>query len=1229
MNFLSINLRGIGGDHKAGWIKNIRKEFGVNFLAIQESKRSNVSRADLIKFWGSGSFGFESICASGLSGGLICAWDDSLFALEGSNKNKNFLHIRGKITGSNSVINFVNVYAPQGVPAKKEVWDLLGALIDSYDGYWVIGGDFNAVRFREEKRNCSFKPSCASNFNSFIFEAGLIEFEMRGRRFTWHSENRQKMSKLDRFLVNSVFFNKWPEAHVQGFKEVVVEASNSFMDPESKPDVRLVKKLAFVRSRIKDWRDSMLIKDKEMMSQAEKEVEELEALLEIRDLSEDEGWALAENKKIIAEAELAKVKDLKQRSRVRWAKEGDENSRFFHTMINCRKASNVIHGLFIGDEWVSKPTPVKKEVFQFFRSKFQEDCANRPKLLCPNLKKISSHDADWIESRFSVEEIKSAVFECGDDRAPGPDGFNFRFFKLFWSLFEADFFALMSGFFDSGTINPGCGSSFIALIPKKRDPTGLGDYRPISLVGVVNKVVSKILANRLKKVLGSVISVSQSAFLGGRFILDGPLIINEVTSWFKRSKKKAFLFKIDFEKAYDNINWGFVVDIFNQMGFGAKWCSWIWGVLSSARASVLVNGSPTFEFRCGKGMRQGDPISPFLFVVVMEALSCIFDKAVEVGVFSGINLPNDGPSLSHLFFAGDALIIGEWGETNALNVVRILRCFFVCSGLRINLSKSNIFGIGADSEEVADLARVVGCNHDVLPFKYLGLMVGANMNKVSSWKPIYDIVESRLALWKSGFLSIGGRITLIRPVLQSLPGYYFSLYRAPIKVVKDLEGKIRKFLWGGSNEGKKTHWVSWNVVASPIKCGGLGISKLHNINIALLSKWGWRYKCEFDNLWVKVIDSLFASGSGWSFIPDKKSASGVWHNIVAVFNKQVSGGTMLRNLFKGVVGRGDQLYFWLDNWVTDIPLKDLFTRLFSLEVVKTCRVQERIPGNWLWKHDPSLDDELVEMAELLNVVNLVSLNNNSDKWVWKGDSSGVFSVASVKKALEGDFTNVNGFILDWCKWVPIKCSVFVWRAAMGRIPTSDALRRRGIFAGDGLCPLCRTEDDSADHLLTSCLIATILWQKISRWCGLPPIYAFSVKDLLLIHRSGGIKAGEGVALHGVMITACWCLWLARNKALFSGVDVKPDSVFSEVRSLAFLWYKYRSKCSSIAWVDWCKFVIMMDTDDSLRLASLWHSMHAISQQLSPIQGYSGIELLEADTFDLHWLQWMAGGGSNG
>ncbi|XP_021986652.1 uncharacterized protein LOC110883122 [Helianthus annuus] len=185
MNFLSVNLRGLGGALKSDWIRSIRRDQGINFVMIQESKHSGISHSLLSKFWGSGNFGWEAVDSVGQSGGIVSMWDESLFSLEVSTKNRNFLFLRGRLIGSNTSINVLNVYAPQGVLAKKAVWDLLASLIDSNDGYWFIGGDFNAVRFREEKRNCSFKHSCASNFNSFIFDPGLIEYDFNGRQFTW------------------------------------------------------------------------------------------------------------------------------------------------------------------------------------------------------------------------------------------------------------------------------------------------------------------------------------------------------------------------------------------------------------------------------------------------------------------------------------------------------------------------------------------------------------------------------------------------------------------------------------------------------------------------------------------------------------------------------------------------------------------------------------------------------------------------------------------------------------------------------------------------------------------------------------------------------------------------------------------------------------------------------------------------------------------------------------
>ncbi|KAJ0493128.1 putative RNA-directed DNA polymerase [Helianthus annuus] len=181
--------------------------------------------------------------------------------------------------------------------------------------------------------------------------------------------------------------------------------------------------------------------------------------------------------------------------------------------------------------------------------------------------------------------------------------------------------------------------------------------------------------------MGKITYEMQSAFLSGRYILDGPLIINEILSWVKRMGKELFLFKIYFEKAYDNVHWEFLLSVMHKMNFPEVWCRWIKGVLSLTRSSIFVNGSPTFEFGCGKGIRQRDPISPFLFIIVMKAFSCMIRKENDSGSFDGVGLPNDGPILSHLLYADDAKVMVEWSKFNFQALKRILRIFHLCYGL--------------------------------------------------------------------------------------------------------------------------------------------------------------------------------------------------------------------------------------------------------------------------------------------------------------------------------------------------------------------------------------------------------------------------------------------------------------------------------------------------------------------------------------------------------------------
>ncbi len=203
--------------------------------------------------------------------------------------------------------------------------------------------------------------------------------------------------------------------------------------------------------------------------------------------------------------------------------------------------------------------------------------------------------------------------------------------------------------------------------------------------------------------------------------------------------------------------------------------------------SVLVNGSPTVEFKMEKGVRQGDPLSPFLFLIVAEALNVMMLEAVENNLFTGVKVGDGNLVVSHLQYADDAIFIADWKKDNIVNLLRLLRCYELASGLRVNVSKSRLIGVGVSKEEVRRLASKVGCKEDQLPMTYLGLPVGENMNKSVAWQTVIGKINKKLNPWRCKVLSAGGRLTLLKSVLGSLPLYFFSLFRAPKSVMKLIE----------------------------------------------------------------------------------------------------------------------------------------------------------------------------------------------------------------------------------------------------------------------------------------------------------------------------------------------------------------------------------------------------------------------------------------------------------
>ncbi|GKC55651.1 putative RNA-directed DNA polymerase [Tanacetum coccineum] len=500
---------------------------------------------------------------------------------------------------------------------------------------------------------CAFDEGEANAFNDFISRAGLFDFPLNGRRFT----------RFDKY----------------GSK-----ASN----PNSlNPDLRLKDKLKIIRSAIRCWtiqRSEEQEKDKEVLLNY---LVEWDIKAETGQINQFDIDKREEKLMDLNFLEQLKMEDLKQKCWLKWSVEGDENSRFFHSILKNNLATiKVIHSNGI---WLESPGDIKLAAMEHFSSRFKEICYSRPSFNSMMFRKLSALESSSLEMCISMEEVKYAVWDCDGSKAPGPDDFNFNFIKTYWDVLKKDFLDCIKHFEATGSIANGCNPSFIVLIPKKQDPLGFLDYQPISLIGCVNKVISKILASRIAKVMSSIIGPNQTTFIAGRQILDGCLVANEIIRMANIEKHKLLLFKVDFEKAFDSVNWNFFYNTMRQMGFGEKWIKWIFACLSSASISVLVNGSPSREFKMEIRLRQGDPLSPFLFLIIAEDL--------QISIF------------------------------NAMNLILILKCFENASGLKINLSKSKIYRVGVQCNEVEEIASSLGCDHGSIPFMYLGLPVGKRM----------------------------------------------------------------------------------------------------------------------------------------------------------------------------------------------------------------------------------------------------------------------------------------------------------------------------------------------------------------------------------------------------------------------------------------------------------------------------------------------------------------------
>ncbi|GKD22429.1 RNA-directed DNA polymerase, eukaryota, reverse transcriptase zinc-binding domain protein [Tanacetum coccineum] len=663
-------------------------------------------------------------------------------------------------------------------------------------------------------------------------------------------------------------------------------------------------------------------------------------------------------------------------------------------------------------------------------------------------------------------------------------------------------------------------------------------------------------------VISTLVSDVQSAFISNRQILDGSFILNELISWCKAKKSKTMVFKVDFEKAYDSVRWDFLDDLLGKFGFGSKWRGWIKGCLTSTKGSILVNGNPTAEFKFYKGLKQGDPLSPFLFILVMESLHFSFNQVLNAGLFKGVRIDNS-LTLSHLFYADDAVFIGKWDKSNLITLVNMLKCFFLASGLKINIHKSKLMGIGVSQEDVSSAADFIGCSTLSMPFNYLGTKVGGGISRSNSWDDIIAKVSSRLSKWKLKTLSIGGRLTLIKSVLSSMPLYHMSIYKVPIGVLNKLESLRRNFFNGVDSNERKFSMCGWKKVLASKNKGGLGVSSLFAFNRALLFKWIWRFISQDSSLWSRFIKAMYGD-RGSIDNPGALSRKSPWSDIIKEVTALSRKGINFLSFIKKKVGNGEHTCFWEDAWLDDCPLKSSFPRLYALENVKQVSVASKIADSSLsssFRRVPRGGIEEEQLLLLVDKISLVLLSNSLDRWSWTLTSSGEFSVKSARNHIDDVLLPSHGSATRWVNKVPIKINILAWKVCKDILPTRFNLSLRGVDINSILCPVCHMAGESSSHMFFSCNVARLLFQKITRWWDLDVVDLFSYEDWISWLSSLRLSKGAKSILEGVIYVSWWAIWKYRNQVIFGSSPPRLHLIFDEIVLMSFTWCSNRSNGS--------------------------------------------------------------------
>ncbi|KAM6595903.1 hypothetical protein CsatA_006427 [Cannabis sativa] len=940
-----------------------------------------------------------------------------------------------------------------------------------------------------------------------VARTGVVDLGSHGGKFTWFQKSNStggtcclKRARLDRALASIDWRMLHPNAITQVLSSATSDHRPILLDMDGGVNCRrtqfkyelmwgrdpkcfwVVKNawkdrlhhnpmLNFYR-KLKKTRDQLSIWNKVHFKMLGHQVSEARSLLhqlESRDDVEVKELYSARDK--LKEALAREEIFWRQKSRVKWLQQGDSCTKFFMASTVIRRRRNFIQELKTDvGSWERDP----KTIAEMFTTKFNSIFIDKrttslPKLRCLDDCRVSPQDNAKLNSIPAEEEIELCMRSMGQDRAPGPDGMSTGFYLQHWPTVRRDVFDMATHFFRNFELPQFINNTNIVLVPKKDCPTGVNDYRPIALCNVAYKCISKILAMRLRNLLPCIISPAQTAFVKGRQIAENTAVAREIVHSMskKRGKKGFMMIKLDMEKAYDKMSWSFILEVLRTMNFDDTFIKWVQVCIEVKRMGLLLNGTVQGSIFPTCGLRQGDPLSPALFIIAADVLSRLIMTKTEEGKIAGFKFTRNGPAITHLMFADDVILFGKASVKEAKNFLKCIEEYCAWSGQAVNYQKSTVhFTQGVPNRMADDVLNILGMKRMKSDSVYLGLPLFRSLRRSKDLQFLVEKVMQRIKGWKTRLLSKAGRACLIQSVGSSIATYVAASDVIPKTIARKVDKELRDFWWGDSATRRSCHTIAWSSLCQPKLRGGLGFRRLETINSAFLLKWAWKALTDNSSIWGRAIQTKYLmNGNFMDAVPNSKDSS-FWKAILRIRSQ-------LANHVCRKIGNGKDTSIWFDPWVPSAnrcptPLMDATNGVAWVNqfMDDNLRWNEEMIRRWFAREDATA---------ILNIQ--LPQEDTKDAWLWLGDASGEFTIKSACRIVNGGDSVIQAeqrWKRIWKSTLHPRLKLLWWQ--MER----DAFQTRGKLAGfmeinNDNCPLCGEVKETIFHLFWQCTIAKAIW----------------------------------------------------------------------------------------------------------------------------------------------------------